>query len=99
MSSLAGTCARELEVLVSFVFDLGFFPFSVIFLAVMGTVNPGDEVLVPDPSWPHYYHCIALAGGCTVSVPLREIYVRIGKLGTLYARDKVYSHHGGADPT
>jgi hypothetical protein len=53
MSSLAGTCARELEVLVSFVFDLGFFPFSVIFLAVMGTVNPGDEVLVPDPSWPH----------------------------------------------
>jgi len=38
----------------------------------MGTVNPGDEVLVPDPSWLHYYHCIAMAGGRAVSVPLRE---------------------------
>jgi aminotransferase len=45
---------------------------EAIFLAVMGTVNPGDEVLVPDPSWLHYYHCIALAGGRAVSIPLRE---------------------------
>jgi aminotransferase len=45
---------------------------EAIFLAIMATVNPGDEVLVPDPSWLHYYHCIALAGGRPVSVPLRE---------------------------
>jgi aspartate/methionine/tyrosine aminotransferase len=45
---------------------------EAIFLAIMALVNPGDEVLVPDPSWLHYYHCIALAGGRPVSVPLRE---------------------------
>ncbi len=45
---------------------------EAVFLAVMAVVNPGDEVLVPDPSWLHYYHCITLAGGRPVSVPLRE---------------------------
>ena len=43
-----------------------------VFLAIMATVNPGDEVLVPDPSWLNYFYCVALAGGRAVSVPLRE---------------------------
>lgn len=45
---------------------------EAIFCAIMATVNPGDEVLVPDPSWLNYFYCIALAGGRAVSVPLRE---------------------------
>ncbi len=41
-------------------------------MALMSTLNPGDEVLVPDPSWLNYFHCISMAGGRVVSVPLRE---------------------------
>ncbi|MFQ5917991.1 MAG: pyridoxal phosphate-dependent aminotransferase [Candidatus Binatia bacterium] len=43
-----------------------------IFMALMATLNPGDEVLVPDPSWLNYFHCISMAGGRAVSVPLHE---------------------------
>jgi aspartate/methionine/tyrosine aminotransferase len=43
-----------------------------VFLAMMAFVNPGDEVLVPDPFWPHYFPCVELAGGVPVSVPIRE---------------------------
>jgi aspartate/methionine/tyrosine aminotransferase len=45
---------------------------EAVFAAIMGTVNPGDEVLVPDPSWLNYFHCVTMAGGRAVSVPLRE---------------------------
>jgi aspartate/methionine/tyrosine aminotransferase len=45
---------------------------EAIFMALMSTLNPGDEVLVPDPSWLNYFHCISMAGGRAVSVPLRE---------------------------
>ena len=45
---------------------------EAIFMALMSTLNPGDEVLVPDPSWLNYFHCISMAGGRVVSVPLRE---------------------------
>lgn len=44
---------------------------EAVFLAIMATVNPEDEVLVPDPSWLNYFHCVTLAGGRAVSVPLR----------------------------
>ena len=43
-----------------------------VFLAMLAFVNPGDEVLVPDPFWPHYFPCVELAGGVPVSVPIRE---------------------------
>ena len=45
---------------------------EAIFIALMATLNPGDEVLVPDPSWLNYFHCVTMAGGRVVSVPLRE---------------------------
>jgi aspartate/methionine/tyrosine aminotransferase len=45
---------------------------EAVFLAIMATVNEGDEVLVPDPSWLNYFHCVTMAGGRAVSVPLRE---------------------------
>ena len=41
-----------------------------VFLAIMATINEGDEVLVPDPSWLNYFYCVAIAGGVPVSVPL-----------------------------
>jgi aminotransferase len=45
---------------------------AAIYLSVMCTVNPGDEVLLPDPAWPHYEACINLAGGKVVRYPTHE---------------------------
>ena len=42
------------------------------FISMMGVLNPGDEVLLPDPAWPHYRYCIEMAGANPVFVPLRE---------------------------
>ena len=43
-----------------------------VLLAMMGLLNPGDEVLIPDPVWLHYFYCARMAGAVPVSVPTRE---------------------------
>ncbi|MGA2767040.1 MAG: pyridoxal phosphate-dependent aminotransferase [Candidatus Bathyarchaeia archaeon] len=43
-----------------------------IFLAIMGVINPGDEVLIPDPCYVGYPVCIRFAGGIPVPIPLKE---------------------------
>jgi len=45
-----------------------------LFEAVFATVNPGDEVLVPDPAWVSYVPFVSMADGKAVPVPLREDY-------------------------
>jgi len=40
-----------------------------VFAAVMATVNPGDEVIIPDPGWVAYPGCVALAGGTVTRIP------------------------------
>jgi aspartate/methionine/tyrosine aminotransferase len=40
-------------------------------LALLATVNPGDEVIVEDPCFVSYQPLIRLAGGVPVAVPLR----------------------------
>ncbi|MGQ9529956.1 MAG: pyridoxal phosphate-dependent aminotransferase [Candidatus Bathycorpusculaceae bacterium] len=45
---------------------------EAIFLAVAGLVNPGDEVLIPNPGFVCYEPCVLLAGGVPVYIPLRE---------------------------
>ena len=40
-----------------------------LFLAVQAVVNPGDEILVPDPRYTSYDDAIRRAGGVMVSVP------------------------------
>lgn len=37
---------------------------------LMAVVNPGDEVIIFDPSWVSYEACVRLAGGIPVKVPL-----------------------------
>lgn len=44
---------------------------EAIMLAMLALIDPGDEVLIPNPAWAHYYYCVRLAGGIPVSVPLR----------------------------
>jgi len=41
-------------------------------LAMLTLVNAGDEVLLPDPAWPHYEPCARLAEGSVVHYPMKE---------------------------
>ena len=45
---------------------------EAIFITMMALLNPGDEVLIPDPCWLHYLHCAQMVGAVPVSVPVRE---------------------------
>lgn len=40
--------------------------------AILGTVNPGDKVVIPDPTYSLYADLVAMAGGTIVPVPLAE---------------------------
>lgn len=44
----------------------------IMFYAIVATVNPGDEVLYPNPGFPIYESVIRFAGGVPVPLPLRE---------------------------
>jgi aspartate aminotransferase len=44
----------------------------ILFLALLATVGPGDEVLVPDPGFPIYESVVRFAGAKVVPVPVRE---------------------------
>lgn len=44
---------------------------EAIDLALRSIVEPGDEVLIPEPSFVAYKPCTVMAGGKAVSVPLR----------------------------
>ena len=43
-----------------------------LFFTVLACVNPGDEVVYPDPGFPIYRSAIEFAGGVPVALPLRE---------------------------
>ncbi len=45
---------------------------EAISLSMLATVNPGDEVIVPDPCFPNYIGQIMIAGAKPVSVPVYE---------------------------
>jgi len=44
----------------------------VMFFAILALVNPGDEVLYPDPGFPIYESMVRFVGGRAVPMPLRE---------------------------
>ena len=55
-------------------FSLNYDPMKEIFVTVGGSramLNPGDEVLVPQPCYVSYVPCVELAGGRVVPIPLK----------------------------
>ncbi len=44
----------------------------IMFFSIMATVNPGDEVIFPNPGFPIYESVIRFVGGKPVPIPLRE---------------------------
>lgn len=45
---------------------------AIVYYTVKCVVNPGDEVIVPDPGFPTYYSAIKACGAKAVTVSLRE---------------------------
>ncbi len=45
---------------------------AIIYLAISCLVNPGEEVIVPDPGFPTYFSAINYCGAKAVTVPLYE---------------------------
>jgi aminotransferase len=45
---------------------------QAIFIALQALINPGDEVLVPDPAFVCYQPSVLMASGIPISVPLLE---------------------------
>ena len=44
----------------------------IMFFAILALVNPGDEVIYPDPGFPIYESMVRFVGGKAVPMPLRE---------------------------
>src|SRR5258707_3046742 len=45
---------------------------QVLFNALLATINPGDEVVIPAPYWVSYPHILALAEATPVAVPCSQ---------------------------
>ncbi|SOC12765.1 pyridoxal phosphate-dependent aminotransferase [Rhodobacter maris] len=42
---------------------------QVLYNAMMASLNPGDEVIIPTPCWTSYFDIVRIAGGVPVAVP------------------------------
>lgn len=47
---------------------------QIIFNAMLATINPGDEVVIPTPSWISYADIVRFAGGTPVPIPCHEAH-------------------------
>lgn len=47
---------------------------QIIFNAMLATINPGDEVVIPSPSWISYADIVKFAGGTPVPVACHEAH-------------------------
>ena len=61
-----------------------------LFFPTLALVEPGDEVIYPDPGFPTYSAMISVAGGVPVPVPLleeKQVFVRPGRFRRLLKPD------------
>lgn len=59
---------------------------EAVFMAMMGLLDSGDEVLIPDPCWLNYFYCVQMAGGVPISVPAKEAYQFIPQIEDFRSR-------------
>lgn len=45
---------------------------AAVYCSLLSIINPSEEVLVPDPGWPHYDACVNMASGVPVHYPQFE---------------------------
>lgn len=66
---------------------------------LMGIVNPGDEVLVPEPGWVSYGPCVRLCGGVPVAVPMLDRLDPVTIDAAVTARTRVLILNSPVNPT
>lgn len=44
---------------------------EAVAVSMFAVLEPGAEVVIPEPSWPHYARCAELVGATAVAVPMR----------------------------
>jgi aspartate aminotransferase len=75
----------------------------VMLYAILGLVDPGDEVLVPDPGYPIYESLTRFVGGRPVSVPIRmenDFRIDLDELASLVTpRTRLLVINSPANPT
>lgn len=75
----------------------------IMFFSILATVNPGDEVIYPNPGFPIYESVIRFCGGKPVPIPLREengFRMDIGELRSLIsAKTKMIILNSPQNPT
>jgi aspartate aminotransferase len=76
---------------------------GVMLYAILGLVDPGDEVLVPDPGYPIYESLTRFVGGTPVPVPIRmehDFRIDLDELRSLVTpRTRLLVINSPANPT
>jgi aspartate/methionine/tyrosine aminotransferase len=76
---------------------------GVMVYAIMALVDPGDEVIVPDPGYPIYESITRFVGGTPVSIPIRQsndFRLDVDELASLISpRTKLLVLNSPANPT
>ena len=76
---------------------------GVMVYAIMALVDPGDEVIVPDPGYPIYESITRFVGGTPVPIPIRmenEFRLDVDELASLITpRTKLLVINSPANPT
>ena len=68
--------------------------------AILGNVNPGDRVVVPDPTYSLYADLISMAGGVVVPVPLaHDLHWDLDRLTAALAGAKLFVFCNPSNPT
>ncbi len=66
---------------------------------LMGIINPGDEVLVPEPGWVSYEPCVRLCGGVPVAVPMLDRLDPTAIAAAVTGRTRVLILNSPVNPT
>jgi len=59
---------------------------EAVLITMLGLLNPGDEVLIPDPCWLNYFYCVQMAGAVAISVPAKEEYQFVPQIDDFRSR-------------
>jgi aspartate aminotransferase len=68
--------------------------------SILGIVNPGDKVVIPDPTYSLYGDLVAMAGGTVVPVPLApDLHWGLDRLADALADAKLFVFCNPVNPT